>query len=135
MKLVAVHFLDKISNGHEVSSLYQDTKHQLSFTISPYVPVHHSYMQKSDASRLFFKNYAVVSVKLPFIPALAPLGMHSTYIGQLVQAATPYIAHAGVYRGCGLCLILSIPCTSVDIILSTCMVIRSHDTILTRPQV
>ena len=33
-----------------------------------------------------------MNVKLLFIPALALLGMHSTYIGQLVRAAaTPLI--------------------------------------------
>ena len=32
-------------------------------------------------------NVANVNVKLLFIPALALLGMRSTYIGQLVQAA------------------------------------------------
>ena len=46
------------------------------------------------------KNYAVVSVKLSFIPALALLGMHSTYIGQLVRAAAaPLILYMHPYIG------------------------------------
>ena len=38
------------------------------------------------------KNYTKMSVKLSFIPASALVGMHSTYIGQLMQsAAAPLI--------------------------------------------
>ena len=49
---------------------------------------------------MYCKNYAVVSVKLPFIPASALLGMRSTYIGQLVRAAAaPIILHMRTYIG------------------------------------
>ena len=48
------------------------------------------------------KNYANVSVKLMFILALALVGMHSTYIGQLVgDSAAPLILEMHVSIGGG----------------------------------
>ena len=49
---------------------------------------------------LYCKNYGNVSVKLSFILASALVGMHSTYIGQLVWAtAAPLILHMCTYIG------------------------------------
>ena len=50
--------------------------------------------KKKNYSVFYCKNYATVRFKLTFIRASALVSMHSTYIGQLVQAsAAPLILH------------------------------------------
>ena len=55
--MLAIHFLDKLFNGHEVSSLCQDTKHQLYFTIFTYLPVHLQFTTcRSNILHIWYQN-------------------------------------------------------------------------------